>query len=191
VTQSFALDFRVNPYVILSSSGVSDGTTAPQIIGGTYGSNYARHIHPEDSRGWFAEPNEAQKAGTISIDGLSRLYVWCERTGVSTGAWTYSLAMGRGPTGKQSTIVVPAGIVERKDSWVASVGPLVTDSAFPADFLSHPTTDSPATSDEVNYQLTVTPGNAAAEQISFFGLLCRPPQGSSSNRGNAVGPKVR
>ena len=194
MTQSFALDHRVNPYVILSTGATSNGTATAQLIGGTYSSNYARHINPDNVDGWFAEPREASQApGAMqTIDSMTRIVAWCERGGADTNAWLYSLSIGRGTSGGQATVIIPAGIVERRASWIAGQSiPLVLDGAFPHDFLSHPSTDNPQLTDTVNFQLTVTPGTATAEDIMFFAIMCRPPQGSSSNRGNAVGLRVR
>lgn len=205
-------DFAVDPYALLTASGLTDGTANPQVLL-AFASGFVRNVHPVNVPGFIIEPIEARgdalipmegsqplvekgKPGTATIDSLPRMLIFAGRTGGGGTVWNYRLSLRRGAGGTNETrVIVAAGVIEREDDYTGSVGPIVLEDPFPFDFMRQ-SVGSPALFDVLQWELQVTPGAATASQVSFFAMMLPSQRGNKDvgdgGRGHLLGAtKIR
>lgn len=201
-------DFAVDPYALLTVSGLTDGTADPQVLL-AFASGFVRNVHPVNVAGFLVEPSEAKGdadiigppqipkgvPGTATLDSLPRMMIFAGRSEGGGSVWNYRLSMRRGAGGTNETrVIVAAGVIEREDDYTGSVGPIVLEDPFPFDFMRQ-NVGSPALFDVLQWELQVTPGAATASQVSFFAMMLPSQRGNKDvgdgGRGQLLGAKIR
>lgn len=172
------LNFERSRYALAFAAGTSDGTTAPQIIGGTIANNFFRNVNPLVTAGWYVEPGVASENGEATLDGLSRLWIGAFHTG-SSGDWPLTIRVNRlaNTTGafEIDTFVRPGQLFDAVDV------PTVIDAAWPADFMK----SGGLNEDDIMFvEFEVTPTTIGAQGVCVMVLALPSLRGASrSNRG--------
>lgn len=166
-------NFETTKFVMGSVAGVTDGTTAENVINATFqpmtiinGAQSVAFVEPE--RLATADDKEA------NLNGLTRLLIFATRA-AATGTWDGELRFRRDADATSELIVA----VEFLDGPVAV--PVIIDGPFPFDFMTAHA--APDIDDSIGMQLRVTPGQAVARAVNLIALIVPGFRAGDSNKG--------
>lgn len=190
--QGYRFDPRTSPMAFVAYGGATDGTTDPQIIV-PFTSGFVRPFHGGNANGLTVEPQTSRENGVPFLDAITRLMFWGERV-AGTGTWLYDLEMRRGTGGANETRTIISGAeLNSSQNFDPAIEPVVLDDAFPPDFMRQDA-GSPGIGDVLNFQISVTPGQASIQQCWFHGIMMPSPKaaGGGVGRGHFQGsPPIR
>lgn len=175
--QTERINFATSRYMAMSRIGTTDGTTNEQAIGGA--APWYCVNSPTQTLA-YCEPEKQHIEGNedLTLDRMTRLVILPARSG-GTGAWTGKIRLSR--SGSANNVQDISFTIPLTNAPV----PIVIDDPLDVDCMKS-TNGGEALTDFFFAHLLVTPGQAAAADVSVFAFLMPGFVVGDSNKGANV-----